>query len=71
MFRSVILPIRGNDNNRNGFHKWPFLSVQQWGENPIGKWTLTILSRASKRNAGLLFIRVHFSSLFAGAVIAE
>lgn len=34
---SVLLPPRPQDFNQNGFHKWPFLSVQTWGEDPRGK----------------------------------
>ncbi|KAI3420322.1 putative oxidoreductase bli-4, mitochondrial [Globodera pallida] len=38
--RSVLLPPRPQDFNQNGFHKWPFLTVQMWGEDPRGVWTL-------------------------------
>ncbi|KAL6731403.1 hypothetical protein Aduo_002273 [Ancylostoma duodenale] len=42
--RSVLLPPRPQDFNTNGFHKWPFLSVQQWGEDPRGTWILMVES---------------------------
>ncbi|CAL2028981.1 unnamed protein product, partial [Caenorhabditis brenneri] len=42
--RSVLLPPRPQDFNANGFHKWPFLSVQQWGEDPRGTWLLMVES---------------------------
>ncbi|KAE9420583.1 hypothetical protein Angca_003923 [Angiostrongylus cantonensis] len=42
--RSVLLPPRPQDFNSNGFHKWPFLSVQQWGEDPRGTWILMVES---------------------------
>uniref|UniRef100_A0A7E4ZQC0 P/Homo B domain-containing protein n=1 Tax=Panagrellus redivivus TaxID=6233 RepID=A0A7E4ZQC0_PANRE len=42
--RSVLLPPRPQDFNSNGFHKWPFLSVQTWGEDPRGTWTLQVES---------------------------
>ena len=42
--RSVLLPPRPQDFNSNGFHKWPFLSVQQWGEDPRGTWVLMVES---------------------------
>ena len=45
--RAVLLPPRPQDYNQNGFHKWPFLSVQSWGEDPRGTWTLMIESVAS------------------------
>ncbi|CAD5207153.1 unnamed protein product [Bursaphelenchus okinawaensis] len=41
---SVLLPPRPQDVNQNGFHKWPFLSVQTWGEDPRGTWTLIVES---------------------------
>ncbi|KAI6182606.1 CRE-BLI-4 protein [Aphelenchoides bicaudatus] len=41
---SVLLPPRPQDFNQNGFHKWPFLSVQTWGEDPRGTWILTVES---------------------------
>ncbi|CAD5210471.1 unnamed protein product [Bursaphelenchus xylophilus] len=41
---SVLLPPRPQDINQNGFHKWPFLSVQTWGEDPRGTWTLIVES---------------------------
>ncbi|KAI6226031.1 Convertase P-domain protein [Aphelenchoides besseyi] len=40
----VLLPSRPQDFNQNGFHKWPFLSVHTWGEDPRGTWTLVIES---------------------------
>ncbi|KAH7722272.1 endoprotease bli-4 [Aphelenchoides avenae] len=42
--RSVLLPPRPQDFNQNGFHKWPFLTVQAWGEDPRGTWTLMVES---------------------------
>jgi subtilisin-like proprotein convertase family protein len=50
--RSLLLPRRPHDINRSGFHKWPFLSVQQWGEDPRGVWTLEIENVGSARNRG-------------------
>ena len=42
--KSVLLPPRPQDFNSNGFHKWPFLTVQQWGEDPRGTWILMVES---------------------------
>ncbi|CAJ0950066.1 unnamed protein product, partial [Mesorhabditis belari] len=42
--RSILLPPRPFDYNSNGFQKWPFLSVQQWGEDPRGTWVLIVES---------------------------
>lgn len=45
---SHLLPYRPYDfvNNR-GYSSWPFMSVHHWGENPIGRWTLTITFNSS------------------------
>ncbi|CEF65273.1 Proprotein convertase subtilisin/kexin type 4 [Strongyloides ratti] len=45
--KSVILPIRPQDYNNDGIYNWPFLSVQMWGEDPRGTWTLMIESFAT------------------------
>lgn len=50
--RSELLPPRPQDFNTNGFHKWPFLSVQMWGEDPRGDWTLMVESVSENRNLG-------------------
>lgn len=42
--RSMLLPPRPQDVNQIGIHKWPFLSVQMWGEDPRGIWTLMVES---------------------------
>ncbi|VDD91762.1 unnamed protein product [Enterobius vermicularis] len=49
---SVLLPPRPQDFNQNGFHKWPFLTVQMWGEDPRGTWILMVESVSSNRNIG-------------------
>lgn len=40
--RSTLLAIRPQDNSRQGFQAWPFMTVHSWGENPAGLWTLEI-----------------------------
>uniref|UniRef100_A0A0K0G445 Proprotein convertase subtilisin/kexin type 4 (inferred by orthology to a human protein) n=1 Tax=Strongyloides venezuelensis TaxID=75913 RepID=A0A0K0G445_STRVS len=50
--KSVILPIRPQDNNNDGIYKWPFLSVQMWGEDPRGTWTLMIESLTNDQRIG-------------------
>ena len=39
---SVLLPIRICDVSPKGYSNWPFMSVQFWGENPIGNLTVTV-----------------------------
>ncbi|KAL7023276.1 hypothetical protein ACKWTF_012545 [Chironomus riparius] len=41
--RSMILSKRPNDDDhRDGFTKWPFMTTHTWGEYPQGKWTLEV-----------------------------
>lgn len=42
-FRSMILSRRANDDDsRDGFTKWPFMTTHTWGEYPQGTWTLEV-----------------------------
>lgn len=37
----MILSRRPNDDDhRDGFSKWPFMTTHTWGEDPKGKWRL-------------------------------
>lgn len=41
--RSMILSKRVNDDDhRDGFTKWPFMTTHNWGEYPQGTWTLEV-----------------------------
>ena len=40
--RSVLLDTRPHDYTSLGFVDWPFMTVHNWGENPVGTWKLTI-----------------------------
>lgn len=41
--RSMILNRRPfDDDSKNGFVRWPFMTTQTWGENPRGKWKLEV-----------------------------
>ena len=41
--RSMILSNRPHDDDaRDGFTKWPFMTSHTWAEYPIGKWTLEV-----------------------------
>lgn len=53
----MILSRRINDDDhRDGFTKWPFMTTHTWGEYPQGNWLLEV-SKDSKRNrvVSLLF----------------
>ncbi|KAK3092259.1 hypothetical protein FSP39_000444 [Pinctada imbricata] len=40
---SMILSQRPNDNDhKNGFTRWPFMTTHTWAENPRGRWKLEI-----------------------------
>ncbi|XP_064600512.1 neuroendocrine convertase 2-like [Liolophura sinensis] len=40
---SMILSPRPNDDDsKNGFTKWPFMTTHTWAEQPRGRWTLKI-----------------------------
>ena len=42
--RSMILSTRPNDDDsRDGFTKWPFMTTHTWAEYPRGKWTLEVV----------------------------
>lgn len=41
--RSMILSERPNDDdNQDGFTKWPFMTTHTWAEYPRGKWSLEL-----------------------------
>jgi proprotein convertase subtilisin/kexin type 2 len=41
--RSMILSTRPNDDDaRDGFTKWPFMTSHTWAEYPRGKWSLEV-----------------------------
>ncbi|KAI8501658.1 Neuroendocrine convertase 1 [Branchiostoma belcheri] len=40
--QTTLLDTRRQDKSQMGFQDWPFMSTHTWGENPQGKWTLTI-----------------------------
>lgn len=41
--RSMILSTRQNDDDsRDGFTKWPFMTTHTWGEYPQGTWLLEV-----------------------------
>lgn len=49
--RTLIAPRRDSDLSGDGLTNWPFLSVHNWGENPVGTWTLTIETHVSGRRS--------------------
>lgn len=51
---SCLLSRRPLDVSRNGFDKWPLMSVHFWAESSVGKWTLIVRDKDSRNNRGLL-----------------
>lgn len=46
--RSMILSKRANDDDhRDGFTKWPFMTTHSWGEDPKGVWTLEVIKKTN------------------------
>lgn len=40
----MILSRRANDDDhRDGFTKWPFMTTHSWGEYPQGTWKLEVV----------------------------
>lgn len=53
--RSMILSTRPNDDDgRDGFTKWPFMTTHTWAEYPRGKWTLEVRFNGKRPNEGFL-----------------
>ncbi len=44
---SEILSYRRNDRTNKGISFFPFMTLFNWGESPIGRWTLVIESKSS------------------------
>ncbi|KAL1460515.1 hypothetical protein WDU94_012492, partial [Cyamophila willieti] len=53
--KSMILSKRVNDNDRrDGFTKWPFMTTHTWGEYPQGTWLLEISFNSPQPNRGFI-----------------
>lgn len=52
----MILSRRPNDDDRrDGFTKWPFMTTHTWGEYPLGEWTLEVINKYTK----LLYFKIY------------
>ncbi|XP_072031864.1 neuroendocrine convertase 2-like [Amphiura filiformis] len=41
--KSLLLSSRPNDqDSRDGFQRWPFMTTHTWGEDPTGEWVLEV-----------------------------
>lgn len=51
----MILSRRANDDDhRDGFTKWPFMTTHTWGEYPMGKWLLEVSFNSQDPQTGWL-----------------
>ena len=59
--RSTLLKSRSViDDRRNEYYEWPFMSVMFWGENPAGRWQLSIRTAHSRTVASFSNLRFQF-----------
>jgi len=55
LFRSLILSRRPKDDDaRDGFTKWPFMTTHTWGENPAGRWHLEVRFEGEQPQRGII-----------------
>lgn len=47
---SVLLAIRPKDNSFSGLKNWAFMTLQLWGENPLGTWLVTCTDNSKTKN---------------------
>ena len=48
----MILSQRPNDDDhKNGFTRWPFMTTHTWAENARGRWKLQVTLAEGKNNA--------------------
>ena len=46
---SELLPTRHLDRHNTGFNHWPFMTVMNWGESPVGQWVYTVSTVSGAR----------------------
>jgi subtilisin-like proprotein convertase family protein len=51
---SVLATERVHDLSTDGFMPWTFVTVRNWGESPVGKWTLQIMDARDVGQEGTL-----------------
>ncbi|XP_784245.3 neuroendocrine convertase 2 isoform X1 [Strongylocentrotus purpuratus] len=53
--RSILLSTRPqDDDNKDGFQHWPFMTTHTWGEDPRGEWTLEVAMVDGSEHAATL-----------------
>ncbi|XP_066264557.1 furin-like protease kpc-1 isoform X3 [Branchiostoma lanceolatum] len=46
---SQLMSTRSKDDSTDGFQDWAFMTVYNWGEDPSGKWMVTVKDNPSSR----------------------
>ena len=44
-----------DDDSKDGFNKWPFMTTHTWAENPRGTWKLYVIFESDAPQNGTLF----------------
>ncbi|CAD5222733.1 unnamed protein product [Bursaphelenchus okinawaensis] len=53
--RTMILSRRPkDDDSKDGFTNWPFMTTHTWGENPRGRWRLVARFQGTEKHRGTL-----------------
>jgi proprotein convertase subtilisin/kexin type 2 len=53
--RTMILSRRPKDeDSKDGFTNWPFMTTHTWGENPSGKWRLIVRFQGERPQKGFI-----------------
>ena len=68
---SQLLAKRPLDDSSRGLDKWPFTSVEFWGENPQGDWTVKIQDAKVKVRRNLFREKRRAFRLCSQAVLEE
>lgn len=50
------MEVRRGDHSGDGFISWPFLTLQFWGENPTGEWTVIVSDQVSADYSYVLYM---------------
>lgn len=62
--RSELLTRRNLDTARNSRHTWKMMSVQHWGEDPVGTWVLTMSLQYDWAEHGMIIKNIYFNVSF-------
>ena len=81
MFRSSMILSRRpkDDDDSDGFRKWPFMTTHSWAENPRGTWQLFVIFDSDEPQEGALLewtlilhgTKVQYSLSLAGIIRLE